>query len=130
MPSSCSSTITQVTDSAGGLVEEKGGGLVFTQAASSAPDSSQNGSVVAMVSNADLTGDNPNFLDQVFVAAGGGFERITAMTGGHVGSPALTRNGRFVTFESDGDLTPAALATATATSRSSASTAPPPRWCR
>ncbi len=106
VPSACNSSITQVTDSSGSNVEVKGGGLVFTAHSSSGAASSQNGNVLAFVSNADLTGDNPNAVDQVFVAAGGSFERLTAMTGGHVGSPATTSNGRFVTFEADGDLAP------------------------
>ncbi len=106
VPSACNSAVTQVTDSSGALLEVKGGGLVLTSHASSVPAISQNGTILAFVSNANLTGDNPNAIDQIFVAAGGGFERITAMTGGHVGRPALTANGRFVTFESAGDLTP------------------------
>ena len=106
VPSACNSTIAQVTDTSGALLEAKGGGLVLTPVASSRPETSQNGQVLALVSNGNLTGDNPNAVPQVFVAAGGGFERITAMTGGHVGGPALTSNGRFVTFESDGDLAP------------------------
>lgn len=106
VPSACNSTVTQITDSSGANVEAKGGGLVLTPQSSSSPASSQNGNVLAFVSNANLTGDNPNVIDQIFVSAGGGFERITALTGGHAGSPALTSNGRFVTFESDGDLTP------------------------
>ncbi len=106
VPSACSSTITQVTDSSGANLEVKGGGFVFTPVLNRRPATSQNGSVLAFVSSANLTGDNPNAVDQIFVAAGGGFERITAMTGGHAGNPAVTPNGRFVTFESDGDLTP------------------------
>ncbi len=106
VPSACSSTITQVTDSSGALLEAKGGGLVLTPVLNSRPATSQNGNVLAFVSNANLTGDNPNAIDQIFVAAGGGFERITTMVGGHAGSPSLTSNGRFVTFESAGDLTP------------------------
>ncbi len=103
VPSACNSAITQITDSAGANLEVKSGGLVFTPQASSSPATSQNGAVLAFVGNADLTGDNPNLRDQIFVAAGG-FERLTAMAGGHVGNPALTSNGRFVTFESAGDL--------------------------
>ncbi len=106
VPSACNSSITQITDSAGADLEVKGGGLFFTPVLNRRPATSQNGAVLAFVSNANLTGDNPNAIDQIFVAAPGGFERITAMTGGHVGNPALTSGGRFVTFESAGDLTP------------------------
>ncbi len=106
VPSACNSQNTQITDSAGADLELKGGGFVYTPVLNRRPATSQNGNVLAFVSSADLTGDNPNAVDQIFVAAAGGFERITAMTGGHVGNPALTSGGRFVTFESAGDLTP------------------------
>ena len=107
-PSSCNTTVAQITDSDGTNLEVKGGGLVFARQENWSVAASQDGSVLAFVGSSNLTGDNPNLVEQIFVATGGVFERITDGAGGHVGSPAVTSNGRWIVFEASDDLTPGA----------------------
>lgn len=106
VPSACDASINQLTDTAGAFVEIKGGGFEVRSQSSRSVASSEDGRVLAFVSNGDLTGDNPNVQTQLFVAADGGFERLTAMVGGQVESPAMTNNGRWVVFAAGGDLVP------------------------
>ena len=96
-------SITQITDSAGSNIEQKNGGFVVSFQTNDSVAASNNGQVLAFTSTGNYTGDNPNLNNQIFVAQGGGFERITASVGGHVANPALTSNGRFLAFEWDGD---------------------------
>lgn len=105
-PSTCDTNVVQVTDTTGVNLEVKGGGFLFAQQINWKVASSQDGAVLAYVSNGDATGDNPNLKNQIFVSTGGGFERITAATGGHVANPSLTSNGRWVVFEASDDLVP------------------------
>lgn len=61
-------------------VEVKNGALVQRFIASKRPVSSSDGSVVAFVSNANLTGDNPFFIEQVYTIENGAFRRETAFS--------------------------------------------------
>ncbi len=102
-PSTCAGAITQVTDTTGSLVVNDDGELEFRIHQNRLVAASDDGAVLAFVSNADPTGDNPNAETQVFVAANGAFERVTAMTGGQAGRPALTSNGRWLAFAATAD---------------------------
>ncbi len=101
-PSLCEG-ITQVTDTSGATLQVKGGGLVFSPHSSRAVAVSDNGAVLAFVSNGNLTGDNPNAENQVFVAEGSVFRRITTMVDGQAGRPSLTSNGRWLAFSATAD---------------------------
>jgi hypothetical protein len=110
-PSTCDATTVQVTATSGSSLEVKGGGLVYRVHSNRQVALSDDGAVMALVSNGDLTDDNPNYQTQVFtvrgdLAAGGAFERVTATTGADAKSPALTSNGRFLTFAASGDVVP------------------------
>lgn len=111
IPSACDASTRQITVTSGSNLEVKGGGLVFQVQSNRQVALSDDATVLALVSNGDLTFDNPNFQTQVFVVsgdlvAGGTFERVTAMTGGDAAAPALTSNGRFLAFAASGDLLP------------------------
>lgn len=105
-PSTCTPTIGQITATSGADVQLKSGGFVFTQAFSRTVGMSAIGLVMAFVSNANLTGDNPNLQTQEFAYANGVFERLTSMTDKTAGRPSVTSTGRFVAFASTADLTP------------------------
>ncbi len=109
VPASCVDlSIVQVTDSSGANLEVKGGGFAFSPQGNSNVAMNDNASVLAWVSNGDYTNDNPNLQEQIFAISDGTFERVTALTGDTVGRPALTSNGRWLTFATTGDLTPGA----------------------
>lgn len=107
VPGSCVDlTITQVTDSGASTVEAKGGALVASQASNGSVAISADSSVMAWVSNANLTGDNPSLQSQVFAYSSGSLERITALSGADVGRPSLDASGRWLAFATTGDPTP------------------------
>ena len=105
-PSTCLSSLSQVTSTTGLNLEAKAGGLTFTPTETRDFATSNTGTVAALVSNGNLTGDNPNVQTQLFTWSGGIFRRITSIVGGDVGRPSLTSNGRWIAFASTGDLTP------------------------
>ena len=88
----------QVTHTTGSKVEAKGGGLVWTPAESSAAAISDDGLTSAFLSTGDYGTGNPNLEQQVFVHAGGSFERLTSMTGGSSSRPSISADGRFVAY--------------------------------
>jgi hypothetical protein len=100
-PSSCVASPIRVTDTSGANVEVKSGGVVFNPHFNRLPAVSDDGSVIAFVSNANLTGDNPNAVEQVFTFASNVYRRLTSFASGTLGRPSITRNGRFVAFASD-----------------------------
>ena len=104
-PSTCLATLGQVTSTAGADLEAKPGGLTFTPTETRDVAASNTGAVAALVSNGNLTGDNPNVQTQLFLWSGGVVERVTSMVGGDAGRPSLTSNGRWIAFASTGDLT-------------------------
>ncbi len=101
LPSSCVASPIRVTDTSGANVEVKSGGVVFNPHFNRQPAVADDGSVIAFVSNANLTGDNPNAVEQVFTFASNVYRRLTSFASGTVGRPSITRNGRFVAFASD-----------------------------
>jgi hypothetical protein len=105
-PSPCLSTLGQMSSTAGADLEAKLGSLTFTPTETRDVALSNTGTIAALVSNGNLTGDNPNVQTQLFLWADGTFERITSMVGGDAGRPSLTSNGRWIAFASTGDLTP------------------------
>ena len=104
-PSTCLATLGQVTSTAGADLEAKSGSLTFTPTETRDVAASNTGAVAALVSNGNLTGDNPNVQTQLFVWSGGVVKRVTSMVGGDAGRPSLTSNGRWIAFASTGDLT-------------------------
>jgi len=105
-PSPCLNTLGQVTSTSGLNLEVKAGGLTFTPTETRDVATSNTGTVAALISNGNLTGDNPNVQTQLFLWADGAFERVTSMVGGDAGRPSLTSNGRWIAFASTGDLKP------------------------
>lgn len=82
-------------------VEVKNGGLVQRFAASRRPVSSSDGSVVAFVSSADLSGDNPFLIEQIYARSGATTQRLTAF-GNNTDSEVIqgldiARGGRWLT---------------------------------
>jgi len=106
-PSSCGTAVGQVTSTVGSDLEVKAGGFTFTATESRDVATSNSGAVAALVSNGNLTGDNPNAQTQLFVWTGGAFSRVTSAVDADVGRPSLTSNGQWIAFASTGDLTPA-----------------------
>lgn len=98
-----SQAMTQLTDTGGAYLEVKDGGFVWSTQENGPFASSQDGSVLAFVSNANLSGDNPSNQTQVFVDEGGVYERLTAMVDGSAGPPSLTSNGRWVALSATSD---------------------------
>ncbi|HQN07044.1 MAG TPA: proprotein convertase P-domain-containing protein [Thermoanaerobaculia bacterium] len=101
LPSSCVASPIRMTDTSGANVEVKSGGVVFNPHFNRQPATSDDGSVIAFVSNANLTSDNPNAVEQVFTFASNVYRRLTSFASGTVGRPSITRNGRFVAFASN-----------------------------
>lgn len=101
LPSACVASPIRMTDTSGANVEVKSGGVVFNPHFNRQPATSDDGSVIAFVSNANLTGDNPNAVEQVFTFASNIYRRLTSFASGSVGRPSITRNGRFVAFASN-----------------------------
>ena len=102
--SSCDATSTeslrQVTDTSGSSVEVKGGGFELRPVDSYPIAANAAGTLAAFASSANLTGDNPNALRQVFAWNGAAYSRATGLTlasGGSVqnlavASPAAARH--------------------------------------
>jgi len=97
----------QMTSTTGSKVEAKGGGLVWTPAESSAAAISDDGLTAAFLSTGDYGSGNPNLEKQVFVHAGGAFQRLTSMTGGSATRPSLSGDGRFVAYSATDNPFPA-----------------------
>jgi Tol biopolymer transport system component len=103
------SVVTQLTATAQTELQLKNGAIYVGTGQNTAPAASQDTGVIALVSDANLTGDNPNLASQIYVIRSGGqAQRITAMADGQVSSPALSSDGRFLAFAADGDPKPGA----------------------
>ena len=75
-----SENITQITQTSTSQVIAKNGGLLFRQATNRVLAMDPSGTIVALASNADLDGTNPNFIEQVFIREGlGGWQRVTGL---------------------------------------------------
>jgi hypothetical protein len=91
--------LRQLTSSAATTVEVKGGGLEFRIAQSRGAAVDDTGRDIAFISSANLTGDNPNVIEQVYMWNGASFARVAGLnvlSGGQVQSVGLsgdTRNG-------------------------------------
>jgi len=105
-PSTCGSSVGQVSSTAGLNLEAKAGGLTFTPTETRDVALSNSGTIAALISNGNLTGDNPNVQTQLFTWADSAFRRITTAIGADFGRPSVTSNGRWIAFASTGDLTP------------------------
>ncbi len=86
-------TLQQVTDTTGGF--------------SFSPSIDGRGQLVAFVSDRDLTGNNSDGNDEIFVfnSRTGNFTQVTATIGGQNHQPAIDHAGRRIVFISDRDLT-------------------------
>lgn len=75
-----SENITQITQTSASQVIAKDAGLLFRQASNRVLAMDPSGAIVALASNADLDGTNPNFVEQVFLREGlGGWQRVTGL---------------------------------------------------
>ncbi len=100
----------QITDSSGDNVIVKDGGWHWIPIANHQAALSDNGSVLAFVSNGDFTGNNTDLGSEIFVHTDGGdIEQVTDVPApvafDHAATPALSRNGRWLVFTSTADLT-------------------------
>ncbi len=74
------SRVTQITHTSAQQVSLQGGGFVWRGDAQTRAAIDPTGTVRAVVSNANLDGTNPNFVQQVFVRVGlGGWSRVTVL---------------------------------------------------
>lgn len=94
-------SLRQLTDTSGSAVEVKGGGFELRPVDNYPIASNSNGTLLAFASSANLTGDNPNAIRQVYAWNGSAYARATGLTlasGGSVQNLAITRNagGRYV----------------------------------
>lgn len=100
----------QVTDSSGDALILKDGGFHYIFIANHRVGLSDDGRVLAFVSNGDYTGGNGDLGNEIFVHTdNGGFEQITDVPApvafDHAADPALSRNGRYLVFASSADHT-------------------------
>jgi len=106
---SCDPT-TQITDSTGASLEVKNGGFVFRTVSNGRPAISRSGMAIAFRSNGNYNGDNPNLQEQIWIATPNGatfdIARVTAQVGADLGDPAISGNGQWLAFASNGDLLP------------------------
>lgn len=93
---SCDATpiesLQQVTETSGSAVEVKGGGFELRPVDNGPIATNAAGSVLAFASSANLTGDNPNAIRQVFTWNGASYARATNLTlasGGSVQNLAI-----------------------------------------
>lgn len=94
-------SLRQLTDTSGSSVEVKGGGFELRPVDSYPIAANSSGTQLAFASSANLTGDNPNAIRQVYAWNGSAYSRATGLTlasGGSVQNLAVTRNasGRHV----------------------------------
>ncbi|RYD16145.1 MAG: hypothetical protein EOP90_04950 [Lysobacteraceae bacterium] len=103
--SSCDATPTeslrQLTDTSGSAVELKGGGFELRPVDSFPIATNASGTQLAFASSANLTGDNPSAIRQVYAWNGSAYARATGLTlasGGSVQNLAMVANaaGRYV----------------------------------
>lgn len=107
--SACDATITdavrQLTSTSGQNVTLKNGVITLRPVTNTKPSVDDSGTNAAFVSNANLTGDNPNLLAQVYLWNGSAFARATSLivdATGSIDSVALSGaanagfNGRYV----------------------------------
>lgn len=103
----CDATLEQVTTTPNDvLIEVKGGGFSATPIASTRVAVDDDGSVLAFVSTANLTGDNPNGISQVFVLDNGAYERVAELgmtSGGEIHSLSLSGTGRYLAISASPD---------------------------
>lgn len=99
----------QLTDSLGGDLLIKSGGLVYNQHANTQPTIDEDASVVAFVSNADYNGTNGDMGSEIFVYQAGTITQATNVAAPldfrHAANPDLSLTGQWLVFESSADLT-------------------------
>jgi hypothetical protein len=78
--------------------------LVGRTIACSTPALNRRGDI-AFVSNADITGENPLKVQQLFFWAKGRTQQLTTSTHGGIGTPRWSANGRILVFDATADLT-------------------------
>ncbi len=100
----------QVTDTSGDSLLLKNGGFHYITTNNHRAMLSDDGRVLAFVSNGDFNGNNSDLGTEIFVHTdSGGFEQVTDVPApvafDHAADPALSRNGRYLVFASSADLT-------------------------
>lgn len=105
VPSTCALASTQLTATAGATTEWKDGSLQYTPVDSREVALADSPAILAFVSSANLTGDNPGAQEQVFAHDGASYQRLTSAASGSFSHPRLTANGTFVAFASTANLT-------------------------
>jgi len=94
-----SETLRQLTATSGAAVELKNGTVEYRPVSNGPLAADATGLVLAFVSSANLTGDNPNAIEQVFAWNGSAYTRATGLTvasGGDVQGVAMSSDGRYV----------------------------------
>jgi hypothetical protein len=72
--------VAQITETAGSELTVKNGGFEFQPVQTTRLAVDPSGTVVAVASNANLDGSNPNLVEQVFIRVGqGGWQRVTGL---------------------------------------------------
>lgn len=105
VPSTCALASSQLTNTTGAVTEWKDGSLQYTPVDSREVALADSPPILAFVSSANLTGDNPGAQEQVFAHDGLSYQRLTSASAGSFSHPRLTANGNFVAFASTANLT-------------------------
>lgn len=96
---STSESLRQLTATSGSAVELKNGTVEYRPVSSGPLAADSTGLLLAFVSSANLTGDNPNAIKQVFAWNGSAYARASGLTvasGGDVQGVAMSSDGRYV----------------------------------
>ncbi len=91
-------TLTQVTNSSTTQVEQKDGTFIARPAVNRAVVADADGSTIGFIAQGDFAGNNPSFLEQVFVFENGLLQRSTVLTGDEVQNMDISPNGRWIVF--------------------------------
>lgn len=91
-------TLTQITNSSSTQVEQKDGTFIARPAVNRTVVADANGSTIGFIAQGDFAGNNPSFLEQVFIFENGLLQRSTVFTGDEVQNMDISPNGRWIVF--------------------------------
>lgn len=90
--------LAQITSSSEIQVEQKDGAFIARPALNRNIVADADGNTIAFIAQGDFGGNNPSFLDQVFVFENGVYSRNTLFTGGQFQNVDISPDGRWIVF--------------------------------